>query len=433
VKVLILGGGVAGITAAVYLSKCGIKTELIEANKNLGGRIAKVNLNSENFPEVDLGQHALSSVYFNLFDLLNTISASEPGFMGKEEITFIAGTKEESTLTIPKGNSNFNLLGALFRLGHLSFKEKLSLLRFFNFLKRANADNFSNITAEDLFQKFNQLSLLNKFWDKILVSIFNTPSLNINAKLLISTLNKIFFSNVTTETLLPNIPMYDLIISPALEYLKNKNFTFSVSEKATGFEINGEKIIKVITNKRIISDFDFVISTLPPEFLARLIKNIEIYELLTSFHYSPILTAYIKLKENPLKKTKYLLLDSKLDWLFNFGEYVTVVSSFAQYFQGFDKEIAKNEILMELNNFFSVFSLKNILDFVIVNKKNATIMSDNLNYGLREQINSPYSNLLLAGDWINTILPATIENAVFTAKEAAVSVCSFSPNLGIVK
>ena len=53
-KVLIIGGGLSGLSSAVFLSNAGYQVELIEASPKLGGRTYSFNYKESN---VDNGQH----------------------------------------------------------------------------------------------------------------------------------------------------------------------------------------------------------------------------------------------------------------------------------------------------------------------------------------------------------------------------------------
>ncbi len=59
-KIIIIGGGLSGISSAVFLSKYGFDIEIIEASPKMGGRAYSLNYNGI---EVDNGQHILMECY----------------------------------------------------------------------------------------------------------------------------------------------------------------------------------------------------------------------------------------------------------------------------------------------------------------------------------------------------------------------------------
>ncbi len=436
-KTIVLGGGVAGIAASVKLARCGAEGELLEASRKLGGRIAEIALPEGNFPPLDYGQHAISTAYENFFNLLEIIgSRNEVTVNGEEKIIFTEKNGRHAELNVDAHFYPFNLLAALFRLSHLTATEKIALLNFFIFIKRADPDKYKGKTFGELSKQRKQGRLREKFWDKIIVSIFNTKAENVNAKLFLTVMRKIFFNGkAPPEIILPKKTLNAIVTMPAIEYLTRRNFTISFGERVLSLKTERNKIIGIVTNKREITDFDYVISALPPHALSNVLPDdfSNLKRKLASLEYSPILTAYIKLKRNDLTERKYLLVNSTLDWLFNFGDYVAVVVSSSDIFNEANEEEIKKRIIVELNEFFSVFSNENVLSFVLVIIKKSTIMSDNLNYGLREQIDSPFNNLHFAGDWHGNVYPPTIENAVFTAYKAVEEICSRSLNLRTIQ
>ncbi len=73
-KVLIIGGGLSGISAAVFLSNVGFEVEIVEASPKFGGRTYSFNYNNT---DVDNGQHILMECYENALDYIDLIGAKD--------------------------------------------------------------------------------------------------------------------------------------------------------------------------------------------------------------------------------------------------------------------------------------------------------------------------------------------------------------------
>ncbi len=426
-RVLIIGGGVAGISAAIKLLDCASEITILEANKNLGGRISSFQKSNGNFPELDLGQHALSASYSNFISLLKKVN---PNFSFSEsekiDVTFRLENKEEYDFPLTSIPRTIDKIRGIFNLGHLTLSEKFQLIRFLLFIKKANPKDYENVDVQFLFSKFNQFNLLEKFWDKILLSIYNTKPNKISASLFINTIKTIFFSSKNSQQIIvTRNSLNQIFVLPAKKYLQqSSNVKILTKEKVIKINAVGNKVTEIITSKSQYKNFDYVITTLQPFQLKSILKKENLFKnVLSQFTYGNIVTAYIKLKENTLSKRAYLLVNSKIDWVFNLGDFVSVVVSNADEFSFNNKKTINEQFLLELNKLFSVFSFENILDFVLINKKKSTTMSDILNYKLRKQIYSPYKNLILAGDWVSTELPSTIESAVVSAIYAGERIC----------
>ena len=66
-KVIIVGGGVAGISAAVELAKSNIPVQLIEAKNYIGGRCFSF-VDRFTGDEIDNGQHIFIGAYHNFLN-----------------------------------------------------------------------------------------------------------------------------------------------------------------------------------------------------------------------------------------------------------------------------------------------------------------------------------------------------------------------------
>src|SRR5689334_15603564 len=72
-KVLVVGGGFAGISAATALAEAGHQVELLESRSSLGGRVYSIP-SKDNFPTpVDNGPHLLMGCYEETLKLLERL------------------------------------------------------------------------------------------------------------------------------------------------------------------------------------------------------------------------------------------------------------------------------------------------------------------------------------------------------------------------
>ncbi len=420
-KCAVIGGGIAGLTAAVYLSDTGNEVTLFESSGIIGGRIKPVNFTGSDFPTLDYGQHALATAYKYTFRLMKKLgSYSELKIPNRLDITFIKEGERAKFITgyLPYP---FDLLFGIMGFKFISGKERRALIKFLLFIKNSDESFYTSTDLLTFFHKHNQLeNLVKTFWDKVILSIFNTPTNEVDPQLFVSTMRKLFFYKKDNFIVFPpNKSLHDLLISPALEFIQSRGGKFLTSEKVESLSVEGKKVSRIITAEKEYSEFDIVILAVPPDKAAKLLPNSELKSALDSFTFSPILTGYVRVQEPFLKEKMITLIDSKIDWIFNFGKYFSVVISANKEIADLERNEQKNIIFSELNKFFPVFSIDNVLDLKVINEKKATIMSDNLINRLRDKIYSPFTNLIFAGDWTNTDLPATIESAVLSGKNAA--------------
>src|SRR6516225_120310 len=74
--VVIVGGGFAGLSAAVRLAAAGVRVLVLEARGRLGGR-ATAYIDKTTGEEVDNGQHIVAGCYRETFEFLRTIDAEQ--------------------------------------------------------------------------------------------------------------------------------------------------------------------------------------------------------------------------------------------------------------------------------------------------------------------------------------------------------------------
>ena len=126
------------------------------------------------------------------------------------------------------------------------------------------------------------------------------------------------------------------------------------------------------------------------------------------YKYSSILTVHIWLKENCFKEKYYGLIDSDVHWIFNHQNHITIVISNADKFMDMSKNDIEDLVVTEISKYFKTFNKSNIYHSRVIKEKRATYIPENGVMNQRPQSGTEISNLFLAGDWINTGLPATI-------------------------
>ena len=123
--VAIAGGGLAGLSAAVFLAQKGFHVEIFESSPKLGGRAYSFfDKGKEMF--FDNGQHLLAGWYKNTFEYLKIIGTYDHlKFQKNLEIDFVNSSKQKLKLKTHGLKPPFNLLSGLISFPGFSAKEKL--------------------------------------------------------------------------------------------------------------------------------------------------------------------------------------------------------------------------------------------------------------------------------------------------------------------
>lgn len=434
-KCLIIGGGFAGLSAACFLAGKGIKVHLLEASPKLGGRaysFTHKNQNDAAYPlevdKVDNGQHILMGCYKNTIEFLKLIGAENKiSFQKNLKVNFVDEGGEIHILDASNLFYPLNLLNGILKYPAIDFKERISILKLFLKLIFVNPQKYRNYSVADWLKEENQNErIIKSLWEILVIGTLNTTTVKASAEIFIKILKEIFFTgNKSSVIVLPAQDLSEMYCEDSKNFIERNRGNISLSERVTGTEIENGQIKKIITNKDVYSDFDFIISTVPFHSFQKIINEPGAQnEPKIKMEYSPILTVHLWLNENPFKENFYGLIDSKVHWLFNHGRHITLVTSAADEFINLDDNEIMKIIYSELGKYFPIFYKNFVHNFLILKEKRATFIPTVELTKLRYKLKFPYKNLIVAGDWTNTGLPSTIEGAVLSGRIAADSVFS---------
>jgi squalene-associated FAD-dependent desaturase len=421
-KCIVIGGGFAGLSAAVLLSKNKHNVKLLEASPKLGGRAYSLKI-PKHEDSIDNGQHILMGCYKNTLDFFEMIGSFDLlEFQKNLKIDFVERGGRSFLLKASSLFYPLNLLMAVLKYNAFGVRNRFRALSIFLSLPFINTKKINSLTVEDWLRKKNQNnSTIIKLWEIIAIGTLNTKPDKASASIFVEVLKKIFLSgNKASAIVLPVDGLSEVYCRQSEEFLNKNNSEVLLSEAVTGFEFDGEKISKIYTEKNTYNDFDFVISAIPHHSLSKLLtykKFDEINKL--HIEYSPILNIHLWLKDNPFAEKFYGLIDSKIHWIFNHQKHISLVTSSADELIDQSSEELVKIACKEIIEFFPTFNEDLVTDYKVIKEKRATFIPSIENTNFRKVLPNSYSNLVLAGDWTNTGLPSTIEGAVKSGLDAA--------------
>lgn len=418
-KCVIIGGGFAGLSAACFLSEYGFQVKLLEASNKLGGR-AYSFLDKDTNTIIDNGQHILMDCYRETLKFIKLIGA-EKNFLYQNnlEVNFLEPSFKLKRLKIPDLFYPLNLLFGLLNYNALSFSDRLKVIYFFVSIPFYSDNRLKNLSAYQwlLLEKQN-VKIQQALWDFLIIGALNTSPQKASAKVFKDILDEIFFKgNKAAAIILPKYGLSESYCSPAQEFIERKGGKINLSETVKEFFAEEKRVTKILTDKRVIEEFDFIITAIPVYALKKILppsNNINLPEL----SYSSILNIHIWVKENNLKQAFYGLIGSPIHWIFNHKSHLTLVKSDADDIIEKDKEELFKLAAGELAKYTGIRG-EDIISFKVIKEKRATFIPDSDSLQKRIQLKSPFANLILAGDWVDTGLPSTIESAVKSGNLAA--------------
>lgn len=140
-SVTVIGGGIAGLAAAVFLADKDFDVTLIEASPKLGGR-AYSFFDKTFDAAIDNGQHLMASWYHNTFDFLKIIGSFEKlSFHDQLEVRFFDENANTYLLKCPKLPPPFHLIAGILKFNALKFNDKKALARLVSSIKKNKISN----------------------------------------------------------------------------------------------------------------------------------------------------------------------------------------------------------------------------------------------------------------------------------------------------
>jgi len=415
---IIIGGGIAGLTAASYLCNSGFFIRLLESSPKTGGRAFSFfdkNLNCN----LDNGQHLLMGCYGYTLDFIRLIDAvGNFKVQTKMELNFIDANKKHFSLKASSLPYPFSLLTAILGFKAVPLAERLSAIAFFAKLPLVTGNSIRAMSVREWLKSMAQSDLIiSVLWELLAVSALNADIDTASASVFCDILKQIFFhGNSSTRMIIPAKGLSQSFCEPAETFITAKGGEVSLSEKVIRLVVVNNKVTKVITNKNEYSDFDFVVSSAPLYSLKSFLPGYSsCIDSIPELEYSSIFSAHIKIKNNTLTDDFYALIASPLHWVFNHGSYLTVVISNSDSLQNMSK--AEMEILVkeEIEKYFGI-EKENLSDIKIIKEKRATFIPSQSVIKQRPGFTTNLDNFYLAGDWTSTGLPSTIESAAKSGK-----------------
>jgi len=418
-KCIVIGGGLAGLTSAAYLSDNKVNVEIIEASPKPGGRAYSFKDNDTG-TIIDNGQHIMMGCYKDTLKFFNLIGAGN-NLILQDRIS-VSFVKENFNIFPLKASGlpyPVNLLSALLNYKAISISDRLKFLRFFLKLPFVLEKDLKNLSVHDWLVNENQNeNIIKAFWEILAVGALNTNIKDASAATFAIILKEMFLKgNKAASIIIPKYGLSETYCESAVRFIKQRNGKINLGEQVKSIKYSNNTIYEIETNAGKITDFDVLISAIPPYAFNKIFYGLTTGSSI-NFEYSPIISIHIWLKDNPLKELFYGLINSPVHWIFNHKDHITLVISDAAWLLNMPNEELFKTAARELRKYVLIQEEK-ITSFKIIKEKRATfIPSKEILMNRPGQITS-YDNFFIAGDWVNTGLPSTIESAVKSGRIAA--------------
>jgi hypothetical protein len=242
-----------------------------------------------------------------------------------------------------------------------------------------------------------------------------------------------FGSRRDAQFVLPGVGLSDLYTEDAKRYIEQRGGRVEAHAPVVGLELSERHLIAVTLRDGRRLGAGACIAAIPPRALLPLLPpgvcRATAPEGLERFSASPIVSVHLWLDRPVLAHTFLGLVGTTTQWVFNRsklvgeetpgGQCLSAVISAARGGVQWDSAAVAGRVVEELRAMVPAARAAAVLRSVVVKEKQATISTTPAADRARPAAETPIANLFLAGDWIATGLPPTIESAVMSGDRAA--------------
>ncbi len=434
-RVAIIGGGLAGLAAAVGLANRGLDIELIEARRRLGGRAASFQ-DTNSGEAVDYCQHISMGCCTNLADFCQRTGTAD---LFRIDRTMHLFTRDGRSSTLRGSRllpAPLHLAPGLLRLHFLSLRERLGIGRAMLQLARARPAELATITVAQWLQAHGQSTrAIERFWGAVLVSALG-ESVDRSSML---HAQKVFVDAYLTssqgyELHVPRVSLAELYDQRLTEWLARQNVRLRLGSPVEGLDPDDHGISMAINGNT--ERFDAAIVAVPwhrvKQLLGPRLASLPEVAGLDSIDAAPIAGVHLWFDRQITTLEHAALVDMLSQWLFRRSDlttgdgsgehYYQVVISASRHIAGRERAAVVAEVCDELRDVFPAARQAQLLRWKMVADPLAVFSVRPGIEALRPQQKTSAPALFLAGDWTQTGWPSTMEGAVRSGYLAAEAV-----------
>ncbi|MDQ3171790.1 MAG: hydroxysqualene dehydroxylase HpnE [Acidobacteriota bacterium] len=427
--VAIAGAGFAGVAAAVALAKAGRRVLLIEARGHLGGRAATLVDRATGEP-VDNGQHVMFGCYVQTLALLEELGQRDAVMVQPTlHVPFIGPDGVRRDLRCANLPAPLNLAAGLLRWRAIDMRERARAARLAVSLIRGANPRPGETVSVWLTRMGQTRRLRGWLWEPLAVAALNEAPDVAAASMFAPVLRELFSGGRQASSLvLPRVPLGALYAEPARAYLSARGGVVQTGRPARvsvaddGFSVRAGE-----TRWRVPA----VISAVPWHQLAAL------FDAGVPAPLAPIAAAAARMApvaivtvnlwyDRPVLDTSFVgLIGRTAQWVFDrraiagdSASHVSVITSAASGLSERDDAAIVELITADLRVTLPLAREASVTRATVIREKQATF-SVKPGSPARPEERTPVPGLFLAGDWLRTGLPGTIEGAVRSGNRAA--------------
>ena len=453
--VVVIGGGLAGITAAITLREAGAGVTLLEARPWLGGATSSF---SRGDLKIDTGQHVFLRCCTSYRELLARLGMTGSATLqDRFDVTVLAPGGRRARLRRSALPAPLHLGRALVGYGFLSLPERLRVGRAalaLRTLDPAGPGLDGQRLGDWLGSRGQTERARRRLWDLFIVSSLNIDGDEASVPLAATVLKTALLGdNDAADIGVPAVPLGELHGQAAAALLGRLGADVRLGTKATAVEPDPAGGFRVQVSSAADGDHgpdpdgagapaagaraangheisaDGVVLAVPAGPAARLASAAGVAgaDRWNDLGSSPIVNVHVVYDRRVTRLPFAAAVDSPVQWVFDktrtsglkTGQYLAISLSAADGYVDVPTARLREQFLPALEELFPAARDARVTDFFVTRERRATFRQAPGCGALRPGAATSLPGLVLAGAWTDTGWPDTMEGAVRSGRTAA--------------
>jgi squalene-associated FAD-dependent desaturase len=443
-KVAVIGGGLAGITAAIALAESGADVTLLEARPRLGGATCSFHRDGL---IVDTGQHVFLGCCSAYRGLLAKLGMTEHApLQDRFDVTVLAPGGRKARLRRTALPGPLHMLPALSRYRFLSWAERVQVSRpalAMRLLDPADPVADTQRFGDWLAARGQSERARRALWDLFSVSALNIAGDDASLALAATVVKTgLLGKNNAADIGVAALPLGELHGDAAATVLAKLGAQVILGAKVSAIEVGPIEVtegeaarFRVRLGRGEDADVaaDAVVLAVPHEKAAPLVPPGALPDATVrawaGLGASPIVNVHV-IYDRPVTNLEFAAaIDSPVQWVFDRtrisgmdgpGQYLAISLSAADSYADVPAAKLREQFVPALAELFPAARDAQVTEFFVTRERRATFRQAPGSGALRPKAATRWPGLVLAGAWTDTGWPDTMESAVRSGLAAAV-------------
>jgi zeta-carotene desaturase len=440
-SVIVIGGGLAGLSSAVALADAGFRVRLLERRPFLGGRAASYDLPGGE--HVDNCQHVTLGCCTNLDDFYRRVGAGHK-IAYHDRLLFVDSAGRRAVLQASTLPPPFHLAPAFALYPFLTWAERRAIGHALMSIVRGHGKDEGGDAADasmlDWLRRHGQTrASMDRFWKVVLVSALNEDLARVDARYGLDVFWKAFLSNRAGYRLgLPRTPLRELYDGCGAA-IERRGGEVALRAPVRGLRVSEGRVVAVEMDTGRDETADLYVLAVPHDAVldllpALLVQQESAFANLRRLRVSPITGVHLWFDRDVMAESFLTALDTSTQWIFNKsclygqpgGRYLQLVISASYDLMPWSRQEIIDLCRTELRALLPATRKAQLVKATVVKEAAATFSPEPGSDRWRPSQRTSLPNLYLAGDWTQTGWPATMEGAVRSGYLAAEAILSAS-------